>query len=362
MPARASRTTLDRRAFVLGLGGMVVVAGAGGLAARAIRANGAVDASHRRTVLPRATTATPVPAQQPFTVAGLTPYVTPTNDFYRIDTALSTPQVDSDGWRLRITGMVDQPFELDYAELLAMDSVEVPVTIACVSNEVGGGLVGNAVWQGVALADLLDRAGVQPDASQIVGRSVDGFTAGFPTATALDGRTALVAYAMNGEVLPADHGHPARLIVAGLYGYVSATKWLEEIELTTWDAFDGYWVPRGWAKEGPIKTQSRIDVPRQGAEVAAGTVAVAGVAWAPIRGIATVEVRVDDGPWQQAVLGPSSSDDTWVQWWWSWEAAAGERTLTVRATDNDGEVQTAAVAPPAPDGATGRHTIRIDVV
>jgi DMSO/TMAO reductase YedYZ molybdopterin-dependent catalytic subunit len=360
-PGRPGAVTLDRRSFALAVGGLIFVAGTGGLAARAMRAGGAVDASHRRTVLPRATSTTPVPAEQPFAVVGLSPYVTPTGDFYRIDTALSTPQVASDGWRLRITGMVDQPFELGYEDLLALDSVEAPVTIACVSNEVGGRLVGNAVWQGVPLASLLDRAGLRPEATQIVGRSVDGFTAGFPTAVALDGRTALVAYAMNGEPLPADHGHPARLIVSGLYGYVSATKWLEEIELTTWESFDGYWVPRGWSKVGPIKLQSRIDVPRADASLVAGPQPIAGVAWAPDTGVERVEVQIDDGPWRTARLGASASADTWVQWHLEWDADAGDHVISVRATDATGQTQTSELTDPAPDGATGWHTRRVRV-
>ncbi len=235
--------------------------------------------------LPEPVKTVPLPASQPFTVPGLSPYVTPNADFYRIDTALFVPRVSADGWSVAVHGMVDHPFELTYDELLAMPMVEEPVTISCVSNEVGGDLIGNAVWRGVPLPTLLERAGVQPGATQIVGRSVDDFTVGFPTELALDGRTALVAVGMNGEPLPAKHGFPARLIVAGLYGYVSATKWLRDIVLTRLEDFDAYWVPRGWAKEGPIKTESRIDVPRGGASVAAGRVAVAGVAWAPTRGI-----------------------------------------------------------------------------
>ena len=288
-------------------------------------------------------------------IAGLSPYITPTSDFYRIDTALQTPQVDVASWELRITGMVDAPYTLTYDELLAFDSVEEVVTMSCVSNEVGGNLIGNATWQGVPLAAVLERAGVQAGATQIVGRSVDDFTAGFPSEVALDGRTALVAYAMNGEPLPADHGFPARLVVAGLYGYVSATKWLREIELTTWEGFDGYWVPRGWSKEGPIKPQSRIDVPRGGSDLTAGRQAVAGVAWAPIEGISRVEVQVDDGPWMEAELGDVVSGNTWVQWWLDWDATPGEHRLQVRATTVGGETQTDERVPPAPDGATGWH-------
>jgi hypothetical protein len=242
-----------------------------------------------------------------------------------------------------------------------MDRIEEFITLSCVSNEVGGDLVGNALWSGVALTDLLDLAGARSDATQIVGRSVDGWTAGFPTAVATDGRPAMVAVTMNGEPLPVEHGFPARLIVPGLYGYVSATKWLTEIELTTWDAFDGYWIPRGWAKEGPIKTQSRIDVPRPGATLATGPTPIAGVAWAPGRGIDRVEVRVDEGPWESARLSDALSEHTWVQWAHTWDATPGAHRLQVRATDGDGHTQTAELAPPAPSGATGYHTVRVEV-
>ncbi len=262
----------SRRTFLVTAG--VLSAGAIGAAVlgQRLRTTEVVDNARRRTVLPRAVTATTVPADTGApSIAGLSPYITPNPDFYRIDTALSVPQVDVGSWEMGIKGMVDRPYSIGYDDLLALDSVEEVVTLSCVSNEVGGNLVDNAVWQGVPLAAVLERAGVQAGATQIVGRSVDGFTAGFPTEVGLDGRTALVAYAMNGEPLPASHGFPARLVIAGLYGYVSAVKWLREIELTTWEDFDGYWVPRGWSKEGPIKTQSRIDVPRGGAELAAGT-------------------------------------------------------------------------------------------
>jgi hypothetical protein len=222
-------------------------------------------------------------------------------------------------------------------------------------------LVGNARWQGVPLRTLLDRAGVRPEGTQVVGVSVDDFTAGFPTEAAYDGRVALVATGMNGEPLPVRHGFPARLVVSGLYGYVSATKWLRELRVATWEDVDGYWIPRGWAKEAPIKTQSRIDVPRAGAGLRAGRVPVAGVAWAPTRGIARVEVQVDEGPWMPARLGNVVSDDTWVQWVLDWEAEPGEHRLRVRATDGTGVTQTEQVAPPDPDGATGWHTRRVNV-
>ena len=292
---------------------------------------------------------------------GASPLLTPLDRFYRIDTALVVPDVDLDRWRLRITGMVDRPISLSYDDLAALPQVEADITLCCVSNEVGGRLIGTARWQGVPLQDLLDRAGVQPGATQLVGRSVDGFTAGFPTAVLADGRRALVALAMGGEPLPLRHGFPARLVVPGLYGYVSATKWLEELELTTLDGFDAYWVPRGWAKEGPIKSSARIDVPRGGQRLAPGRQAVAGVAWAPTKRIERVEVQVDDGPWMVADLGPELSADTWRQWVWSWEAPAGEHTLRVRAVDGTGAAQDIRDRPPAPDGATGLHRIKVQV-
>jgi DMSO/TMAO reductase YedYZ molybdopterin-dependent catalytic subunit len=294
-------------------------------------------------------------------IPDLSPLISPNDDFYRIDTALLVPQVAPDGWSLRITGMVDREVELSFDDLLGMDLHEEFITLSCVSNEVGGDLVGNAVWSGVLLSDLLDLASPDPAADQIVGRSVDGWTGGFPTATLDDGRPAMVAITMNGEPLPVRHGFPARLVVPGLYGYVSATKWLTEIELTTLDAFDGYWIPRGWSKEGPIKTQSRIDVPRSRSTIPAGRVAVAGVAWAPTREIDRVEIRVDDGPWQPAELSGALSSFSWVQWAIAWEATPGEHTIEVRATDGTGEVQTERRTAPAPNGASGHHTIRVTV-
>ncbi len=292
---------------------------------------------------------------------GISPLITPNGDFYLIDTALLRPQVDPANWTLRITGMVDRELTFTHDDLLARATTVAPVTLSCVSNEVGGKLVGNAVWQGVPLVDLLDEAGVRPGASQVASRSVDGWTCGFPTEAAYDGRTALVAVGMNGEALPLEHGFPARLVVSGLYGYVSATKWLSEIELTTFESFDGYWIPRGWAKLGPVKTQSRIDTPRRGADVVAGEVAVAGVAWAPHTGIAKVEVQVDEGPWQEATLGDALGPDAWRQWVLPWAATPGRHNLRVRATDASGATQTDVQVPPLPDGATGWHTVPVTV-
>lgn len=306
--------------------------------------------------------APPLAAGQELAVEGITPLVIANDDFYRIDTALIVPRVNLETWRLEVTGMVDRPVSFTYDELLEMPLFEQHVTIACVSNRVGGDLVGNALWTGVRLRDVLEVAGAQADATQIVGRSVDGFTAGFPTAWALEpGREAMIAVGMNREPLPVDHGFPARLIVPGLYGYVSATKWLAAIELTRREDVDGYWIPLGWAKDAPILTQSRIDVPTHDARLPAGSTEVAGVAWAPDRGVAGVEVRVDDGPWLAARTSRPISDATWVQWAFSWDATPGRHRLEVRATDGDGETQTEERTNVAPDGARGHHRISVSV-
>lgn len=284
------------------------------------------------------------------------PFITPVGDFYRIDTALSIPYTTVDKWSLSIGGLVDQPLVLTYDDLANRPQVERMITIACVSNEVGGRYVGNAVWQGVLLADLLDEVGVRPEAEQLFSRSIDGWTSGFPVEVARDGRDAMIAIGMNGESLPFEHGFPARLIVPGLYGYVSATKWLSSIELTTWADDVGYWVPLGWSRLAPIKTQSRIDVPRVGERVPAGTFRFAGVAWATHIGIERVEVRIDDGEWRDAELSKDVSNDTWRQWILDWDATPGEHRITVRATDRGGYVQTSEQRAPAPDGATGWHS------
>ncbi|MGB5758465.1 MAG: molybdopterin-dependent oxidoreductase, partial [Acidimicrobiales bacterium] len=293
---------------------------------------------------------------------GITPIVIPGEDFYLIDTALTTPQVDPANWSLTIRGLVDNELTYSYDELLDRSKTIAPVTLSCVSNEVGGNLVGNAIWTGVPLAELLDEAGVRPEATQIASRSVDGWSCGFPTEAAYDGRTAMVAVAMNDEPLPLRRGFPARLVVSGLYGYVSATKWLEEIELTTIEGFDGYWIPRGWSKLGPVKTQSRIDTPRTGDRFDPGTaVPIAGVAWAPDKGITKVEVLIDDGEWQEATLGESLGPDAWIQWLLPWTAVEGKHVIQVRATDGTGETQTSTPAPPAPNGASGWHRVGIEV-
>ncbi len=353
-----------RRRFIGSSLAVVGVALGSGLVGRTLLERGRADSIPQAGRIPSpSSTAPPLPSGARIDgVAGLSPLVTPNPDFYRIDTALIVPRPNLPDWRLRVHGLVDRPFELTYDELAAMPIHEHYVTIACVSNEVGGRLVGNALWGGVRLRDLLDRAGVRPEGTQIVGRSVDNFTAGFPTAWALAAdREPIVALTMNDEPLPPDHGFPARLIVPGLYGYVSATKWLSDIELTTWEGFNGYWVPLGWAKEGPILTQSRIDVPQPFARLDAGRTPVAGVAWAPDRGVRAVEVRIDDGEWQPAEISTPISDATWVQWVLAWDATPGDHVIRVRATDGTGEVQTDERTPPEPDGARGHHVIEVTV-
>ena len=294
-------------------------------------------------------------------IAGITPLITPNDDFFRIDTAFSVPKVDLATWRMDIKGNVRSPITLSYDDLLAMPQVEAPVTLACVSNRVGGTLIGTAVWQGVELRTLLDQVGVEPTGEQIVGTSVDGFTAGFPTAAAYDGRSALVAIGMNGVPLPPVNGFPARLVVEGMYGYVSSTKWLYSIELTRWDAFNGYWIQQGWAKNGPIKLSSRIDVPRSGARQPEGVVTIAGVAWAPNSGVAAVEVQID-GQWHQATLADALSGGVWRQWFFDWNATKGSHDIAVRCTSIDGQVQTGDITPNAVDGFTGWDTRTITIV
>lgn len=298
-------------------------------------------------------------------VQGQTPYIIAAADFYRIDTALVVPEVDASTWSLRVHGMVDKEVVLTYDELLAESLQEQVVTLTCVSNEVGGDLCGNAVWTGWPVRHLLDRAGVHPDADMVLSTSVDGWTAGTPLTALTDRRDALLAVAMNGEPLPAEHGYPVRLVVPGLYGYVSATKWVTELKVTRFDADRGYWTPRGWSARGPVKTASRIDVPRdatQAQRTGDGLVAVAGVAWAQHRGITGVEVRVDDGPWVPADLAAEPTIDAWRQWVYRWPATPGRHTLTVRATDGTGAVQTDQVQRPDPDGATGHHSVTVEVV
>ena len=362
-PAALPMPDWNRRRFLLRSGGFLGAALAAGTLGRLL-----VDSQHPSgppvsADLPVPTEAVPpLSAAESLSAPGITPLVIPNGQFYRIDTELLVPQVDASTWRLTVTGMIDHPLTFTYRELLALPLFEQYVTLECVSNEVGGNLIGNTLWTGVHLKQVLAEAGVQAGATQIVGRSVDGFTVGFPTAWALDpAREPMIAVGMNRVPLPAEHGYPARLIVPGLFGYVSATKWLSEIQLTTIEAFDAYWVRLGWAKDGPILTGSRIDHPADGASTAPGPVDIDGLAWAPGRGVQRVEVRVDGGPWQTAMLSRAISKATWVQWMLRWQATPGTYTIEVRATDGTGAVQTATPGAPAPAGATGYDQVRVTV-
>ena len=361
-PPERAMPDWSRRSFLLRAGGVTVAGVVAGLGGRALldRQRAIPEEADSTIPPPSQVVAAPGPDMDlSTTVTGLTPIVVPNERFYRIDTTLLTPIVETKDWSLRVHGLVDRETTLTWEELVGLPMFEQYVTLACVSNEVGGDLVGNAKWTGVRLREVLALAGVHASATQLVGRSVDGWTAGMPTAWVMDpAREPMIAVQMNDEPLPAAHGFPARLIIPGLYGYVSATKWLAELELTTLESFDGYWIPLGWAKEAPILTQSRIDTPR--GPVSAGTVPIAGIAWAPDRGISRVEVGVD-GTWHDARLSRPISDATWVQWVLDWAATPGQHTIQVRATDGDGQTQTDLSSPPAPDGARGWHTRTVSV-
>jgi DMSO/TMAO reductase YedYZ molybdopterin-dependent catalytic subunit len=351
-----------RRRFLRVLGGTAAVAAVGAVLAATVRgAAAAVNELRSKLVLPTPVSpAPPVPAGAEVRLDGVVPLVTPSKDFYRIDTALRVPVVDPQQWHLLVTGLVEREVELDFAALLAKPLIERHVTIACVSNEVGGDLIGNARWLGWPVRDLLAQAGPKAGADMVLSRSADGWTAGTPLEVLTDSRDALLAVGMNGEPLPLEHGFPVRLIVPGLYGYVSATKWVTELKVTRFADDVGYWTPRGWSDRGPIKTSSRIDVPR-GSSVPAGEVTFGGVAWAQHTGIGKVELRVNRGGWQQADLAPGISEDTWYQWKLALRLDAGRYEVQVRATDLDGAAQVEDRASPAPSGATGYHTVTVDV-
>lgn len=368
--AGADSGTFDRRGFVVAATAAAAASAGAGLLGRRLNASGAAEAAaSRRTIaLPApGSPARPIPAGADLELRGLSSFTTSNKDFYRVDTALVVPRVDAESWRLRIHGKgVTRPLTVSFQDLLRRGLIERNITLTCVSNEVGGPYVGNARWIGVPLADLLREAGVKPPskggpADQLVSRSVDGMTIGTPVDAVMDGRDAMLAVGMNGEPLPFDHGFPVRMVVPGLYGYVSACKWLEDLELTTFAEYDAYWVKRTWSREAPIKTQSRIDTPRPFASPKAGRVPVAGVAWAQHRGIERVEVRVDGGEWNPAKLAAEDSEDTWRQWMWEWPATSGNHTLEVRATDRDGRIQTDKRVGTVPNGATGWHSVVVAV-
>ena len=376
----------DRRQFINWATGISVAAGTMTGVGRVLLKDDTIQSIRENIVLPDvkesngllpddvpATEATPVDAtisqEEPSILTfsemneidGISPYITSNNDFYRIDTALRVPTIEPADWNLTVDGLVDNPYELSYEEILEMDLVKKDVTLTCVSNEVGGSLVGNAVWTGVPLSEIISRSEPSTGAEQVMCHSVDGFTAGFPIENIFDGRTALLAVGMNGTPLPVIHGFPARLVVAGLYGYVSAVKWIKRIEICTWEGNNGYWIPRGWSKKAPIKIASRIDVPREG-RINAGINAIAGVAWAPLSGVKTVEISFNSEPWQECNLGISLSGESWTQWAYMWDAPPGKYEIRVRAIDSNGAIQSSNVVSPAPNGAEGFDQISVRVV
>jgi DMSO/TMAO reductase YedYZ molybdopterin-dependent catalytic subunit len=350
----------DRRRFLARVVAVGAVAVGGGLASQALATTASQSRAGVSIPRPRST-APPLPAGATFDIDGLTPHLSTNRDFYRVDTALVVPNVSVDTWRLRVHGMVERPLELTFADLLSRRLVERRITLTCVSNPVGGDLTDTTTWIGVPLADLLSEAGVRSGADAVKSTSADDMTIGTPLSALTDGRDALVAVAMGGEPLPLEHGFPARMVVPGLYGYVSATKWLVDLEVTRFADFRAYWTDRGYAAQAPIKTSSRIDVPRSFAQLEAGPTTVAGLAWSQHRGIDSVEVRADDGPWQQATLAVEDNRDTWRQWRWTWDATPGTHQLQVRATDRTGRTQTPVREPIAPNGATGWHNVTVTV-
>jgi DMSO/TMAO reductase YedYZ molybdopterin-dependent catalytic subunit len=361
---REAADRVSRRRFLGLTGGAVVVGALVALGGYALEAGArAASAARSALKLPAAAAKAPaVPAGAEFDIPGLAKVVSPNADFYRIDTALQVPQIDASQWQLKITGMVEKPVTVSFAELLALPLEESYTTLMCVSNEVGGNLIGNAKWLGYPIRHLLERAKPMASADMVFSHSSDGFTASTPLSVLQeDDRNAILAVGMNGDPLPPEHGYPVRMVVPGLYGYVSATKWVVELEVTRFADHSAYWTERGWSSHGPIKIESRVDVPRAGANVKAGTVVVAGVAWHQHTGIQKVEVRVDGGAWNEATLATAISADTWVQWRWEWDAPVGQHQLEVRATDATGTAQTAQVADTVPNGATGYHLVAVSV-
>ncbi len=354
--------TLPRRQFLKKAGSLFALSAGAYAVGRGALARAYNAAASRAAVrLPRAVRSTPRVAGTGFEVEGLSPYITPNKDFYRVDTALVVPQLSTDGYILALHGMVERPAIFTFDDLLHMPLVEAPITMVCVSDPVGGPYVGNARWLGVPLAHLLGLVGPRPGADQLFMTSADGMTIGADLRAAMDGRPALLAVGMNGEPLPFEHGFPVRAVIPGFYGYASACKWLVDLEVTTYEAKKAYWVQRGYAQKGAVRLESRIDTPAPFAQLRAGPVTVAGSAWHPTVGIRKVQVSADGGPWHEAALADVESVDTWRLWRWEWEATPGSHSLQVRAVGNDGQVQTAAGAPVFPAGATGRQSLVVSV-
>ncbi|WP_341946587.1 molybdopterin-dependent oxidoreductase [Microbacterium sp. LWH11-1.2] len=354
---------IDRRRFfalaaIAGVSAVVV-----GVASRAVTmAVGSVESIRNALKLPAPKSTVTVPQGAELDIKGLSELFTPNKDFYRVDTALTVPTIDPETWRLVIDGMVDQRVEMSFQDILDMGLDEYAITLTCVSNEVGGELVGNAMWLGVPLRDVLKKAGVKSGADMVLSKSVDGYTASTPlSALTDDNLDAILAVGMNGEPLPLEHGFPVRMVVPGLYGYVSATKWLTELKVTTFADDEAYWTPRGYSAEAPIKFSSRLDTPSIGEAVPAGRIPIAGVAWAQSVGIERVEVKIDEGDWMPATMSTPINDDTWVQWFMEWDATPGTHYVAVRAVNKNGDLQIEERAPIAPDGSTGwqRSLIRV---
>jgi DMSO/TMAO reductase YedYZ molybdopterin-dependent catalytic subunit len=352
-----------RRGFLAASVATAGAAAVAGLAGRLLAERSSVTTARNTLKLPKPVPRT-VPTLPPgvdLNIPGLASFITPNNNFYRVDTAIVLPEVDPSSWQLRIHGMVNREITITFDELLKRPLIEDYVTLCCVSDPVGGPYIGNALWLGTSLASLLREAGIKAGADQLMCTSVDGFTSGTPVQTVMDGRDALLAVAMNGQPLPIAHGFPARMVVPGLYGYVSATKWVTDINVTTFAGNYAYWAQRGWSQQAPIKTESRIDVPNGESQIRPGRTAVAGVAWAQHKGIEAVEVRVDQGPWNQARLAAVPDLDTWRQWVWEWDATGGNHVIEARATDKTGYTQTAAQAQPEPNGASGYPSVAVTV-
>ncbi|GAA1938024.1 molybdopterin-dependent oxidoreductase [Microbacterium aoyamense] len=360
---RTPESGMDRRRFfvIAGIAGASAVIV--GITARVVSmATSSVDAARRALNLPAARSTVTIPAGAELDVPGITPLFTPNADFYRVDTALTVPSIDPGTWRLVIDGMVEQRIELTFDDLVGMGLDEYAITLTCVSNEVGGELAGNAMWLGVPIRDILSMAGPRSGADMVLSRSVDGYTASTPlSALTDDGLDAILAVAMNGEPLPLEHGFPVRMVVPGLYGYVSATKWLTELKVTTFAQDEAYWTPRGYSAEAPIKFSSRVDTPKIGKPVAAGRIPIAGVAWAQSVGIERVEVSIDDGEWMPATLSTPINEDTWVQWVMEWDATPGTHYVAVRAVNKNGDLQIEERAPIAPNGSSGWQRSLISV-
>ena len=357
------RPATSRRAFFAAAGitaAASAIAATGGRLLSAARSN--VAKARESLQLPAPARPAPaVPAGVQSKAPGVTPWLTPNNDFYRIDTALSVPEINAQEWELRVHGLVEREVRLSFQDLLDADLIESHVSLTCVSNPVGGNLAGNAKWLGMPIRDVLKMAGPKDGADMVLSTSIDGFSASTPLEVLTDDRDAMLAIGMNGEPLPLEHGYPVRMVVPGLYGFVSATKWVVDLEVTRFADSKAYWTQRGWSERGPIKTMARIEVPKSFAQVQAGRVAIGGTAWAQTRGITKVEVQIDDGPWTAATLSDEASVITWRQWSFEWEATPGPHYIKARATDGTGEVQTDKRADPVPDGASGWQSVMVTV-